>query len=59
MINSDIETLDTAAQDGAARRIVRSGSPGAIALAGVASVIVIAIWFAFYLLVFSPRVPGP
>lgn len=58
MINSEPDTLDSAAQDEAARRIVRAGSPGAIALAGMASLIVIAIWFAFYLLVFSPRVPG-
>ena len=59
MINSEVETLDAAAQDEAARRIVRSGALGAIALAGIASVIVIAIWFAFYLLVFSPRAAGP
>ena len=59
MINSEIETLDPAAQDEAARRIVQSGSLGAIALAGIAALIVIAIWFAFYLLVFLPRAPGP
>ena len=59
MINSEIETLDPASQDEAARRIVRSGSPGAIALAGLAALIVIAIWFAFYVLVFLPRAPGP
>jgi hypothetical protein len=37
-------------------RIVRAGPGGAVALAGIATLIVIAIWFAFYLFVFSPRV---
>lgn len=32
---------------------------GAAALAGVATAIVIAIWFAFYLLVFIPRATSP
>ncbi len=40
-------------------RIVRSGSRGAIVLAGIATAIVIAIWFAFYLLVFVPRATAP
>jgi hypothetical protein len=35
--------------------IVRSGPRGAIALAGLATFIVVAIWFAFYLFVFVPR----
>jgi hypothetical protein len=35
--------------------IVRSGPRGAIAVAGIATAIVIALWFAFYLLVFLPR----
>lgn len=37
--------------------IVRSGPHGAIAVAGVATGIVIALWFAFYFLVFLPRGP--
>jgi len=37
--------------------IVRSGPHGAIAVAGVATAIVIALWFAFYFLVFLPRGP--
>jgi len=37
--------------------IVRSGPGGAIAVAGIATAIVIALWFAFYLLVFLPRSP--
>jgi hypothetical protein len=35
------------------------GSAGAIALAGVATLIVVALWFAFYLLVFVPRAGAP
>lgn len=35
--------------------IVRSGPGGAIAVAGIATAIVIGLWFAFYLLVFLPR----
>jgi hypothetical protein len=36
-------------------RIVREGPRGAIALAGVATLIVVALWFAFYFFVFMPR----
>lgn len=35
--------------------IVNRGPGGALALAGTAVVIVLAIWFAFYFLVFVPR----
>jgi hypothetical protein len=35
--------------------IVRSGPRGAVAVAGIATTIVIALWFAFYWLVFLPR----
>jgi hypothetical protein len=35
--------------------ILRSGATGAVLLAGLATAIVMAIWFAFYLLVFMPR----
>jgi hypothetical protein len=37
--------------------IVRSGPRGAIAVAGIATAIVIALWFAFYFMVFLPRGP--
>jgi hypothetical protein len=42
--------------DDAVEAIVRSGPRGALAIAGIATAIVIALWFAFYLFVFSPRV---
>lgn len=35
--------------------IVRSGPRGALAVAGIATAVVVALWFAFYLLVFLPR----
>ena len=35
--------------------IVRSGPHGAVVVAGIATAIVIALWFAFYLMVFLPR----
>jgi hypothetical protein len=35
--------------------IVNAGPGGAIAVAGIATAIVIALWFAFYFLVFLPR----
>jgi len=37
--------------------IIARGPRGAIALAAVTTFIVVAIWFAFYLLVFMPRSP--
>jgi hypothetical protein len=38
---------------------LRSGATGAVVLAGLATAIVVAIWFAFYLLVFVPRAIAP
>ena len=35
--------------------VVRSGPKGAIAVAGIATLIVFAIWLAFYFFVFVPR----
>ena len=39
----------------AVESIVRSGPGGAIAVAAIATAIVVALWFAFYLFVFLPR----
>lgn len=41
--------------DDAVDEIVRTGPHGALALAGTATAIVIALWFAFYFFVFLPR----
>jgi hypothetical protein len=62
MLNSDPPTGigDTGAQqDADVNAILRSGATGAVVLAGFATAIVVAIWFAFYLLVFVPRAIAP
>jgi hypothetical protein len=46
---------DVPASDDDVDRIVAQGPRGAIALAGVAALIVTAIWIGFYFLVFLPR----
>jgi hypothetical protein len=45
------DTLEEAKVD----EIVKSGPGGAIALASIATAIVIGLWFAFYFAVFLPR----
>jgi hypothetical protein len=56
MLNSPAPApLDQAAEDAAIEQIVRAGPWGAIALAGTATAIVIALWFAFFFIVFLPR----
>jgi hypothetical protein len=54
MINSSPPQSSTT-EDEAVDAIVRSGPGGAVAVAGVATAIVVVLWFAFYLLVFLPR----
>jgi hypothetical protein len=49
-IPSSPETEDTRMDE-----IVRSGPKGAVVVAGIATAIVIALWFAFYFMVFLPR----
>jgi hypothetical protein len=66
MLNSDPAPVDGtgtsssgSTQDAAVNAAMRTGAPGAIALAGIASAVVVALWFAFYLLVFVPRAGAP
>jgi hypothetical protein len=60
MLNSPLpppagpETLDADIE-----AIVASGPRGAIVVAGIATFVVVAIWFAFYLFVFTPRAITP
>ena len=55
MINSELpEQIENSADD-RVNRIIAAGPGGALALAGVATALVVAIWFAFYLFVFLPR----
>ncbi len=56
MINSSSpQTSAAGTEDQSVEAIVRSGPRGAVAVAGIATAVVIALWFAFYVLVFLPR----
>jgi hypothetical protein len=55
MINSSSPQSTSDSEEDAVDAIVRSGPSGAIAVAGIATAIVLALWFAFYLFVFLPR----
>jgi hypothetical protein len=62
MLNADPAPTDAGPpqpEDKAVDAILRSGAKGGLALAGLATAIVIAIWFAFYFLVFVPRAGAP
>jgi len=63
MLNTDSQQTqgddDAAVDDAAVHAIIRSGSLGAIVLAGLATAVVVAIWLAFYFLVFLPRAIAP
>jgi hypothetical protein len=57
MINTDLpEQIETTADD-RVNRIVAAGPGGALVVAGIATALVVAMWFAFYLFVFLPRGP--
>ncbi len=56
MINSSSpQSSASVSEDESVDAIVRAAPGGAIAVAGIATAVVIALWFAFYLLVFLPR----
>jgi hypothetical protein len=62
MLNADPAPTDAGPphkEDEAVDAILRSGAKGGLALAGIATAIVIALWFAFYFLVFLPRAGAP
>ncbi|MGC2085471.1 MAG: hypothetical protein WA702_19175 [Bradyrhizobium sp.] len=52
MINSE---HPASADEQALDRAVAEGPHGALTVAGIATVIVVALWLAFYLFVFLPR----
>jgi hypothetical protein len=58
MIVSQDTSSSPDAEDARIDEIVRSGPKGAIVVAGIATAIVIALWFAFYFMVFLPRGPA-
>jgi hypothetical protein len=56
MINSSPpHTAASPSEDESVEAIVRAGPSGALAVAGIATAVVVVLWFAFYLLVFLPR----
>jgi len=55
MINSSPPPSPSRSEDAAVDAIVSSGPGGALAVAGIATAIVLALWLGFYLLVFLPR----
>ncbi len=59
MLNSPVVPSGDEARDAQIETIVESGPHGAMALAGIATFLVVAIWFAFYLFVFTPRAMTP
>jgi hypothetical protein len=60
MLNSPLSPSGAEeARDADIEAILEDGPRGAIALAGIATFLVVAIWFAFYLFVFTPRAMTP
>jgi hypothetical protein len=57
MIVSQDSPSSPETEDARIDEIVRSGPKGAVVVAGIATAIVIALWFAFYFMVFLPRGP--
>jgi hypothetical protein len=57
MIVSKDAVRSAETEDARVEVIVRSGPLGAVVVAGIATAIVIALWFAFYFMVFLPRAP--
>ena len=55
MINSSPPSATEPTSDEAIATIVRTGPSGALVVAGIATGVVIALWFAFYLFVFLAR----
>ncbi len=58
MINTEPSPAGPA-DDAAVDAVVRNGPRGAVVLAGLATAVVIGLWFAFYFLVFMPRSVTP
>jgi hypothetical protein len=55
MIVSQDSTSSAETGDARVDKIVRAGPLGAVVVAGIATAIVIGLWFAFYFMVFLPR----
>lgn len=59
MINSAPPLSAARPETQAVEEIVRAGPGGAVWVAGIATFIVIALWVAFYVMVFAPRGASP
>ena len=60
MLNSPLPSPGSVEpRDADIEAIVARGPRGAIAVAGIATFLVVAMWFAFYLFVFTPRAITP
>jgi hypothetical protein len=57
MIVSQNSPSSPETEDARIDEIVRAGPKGAVVVAGIATAVVIALWFAFYFMVFLPRGP--
>ena len=55
MLNSTLRPGRADASHDEVETVARGGPRGAVAVAGIATVIVLAIWLAFYLFVFVPQ----
>ena len=55
MTDSPTPDVANSADDAAVNAIVRRGPAGAFAVAGIATVIVVALYFAFYFFAYLPR----
>ena len=55
MINTDLPEQAESTADDRVDRIVAAGPGGALTVAGIATALVVGMWFAFYLFVFLPR----
>jgi hypothetical protein len=56
MINSlPPPETSSASEEESVETILRSGPNGALVVAGIATLVVLALWLAFYFLVFLPR----
>lgn len=54
-MTDDTESNDASRVEARVDEIVRSGPRGALAVAGIAVAIVVAMWFLFYFFAFVPR----
>jgi hypothetical protein len=55
MSESKHDSAADPSEDERVEQIVREGPHGALMVVGIATAIVVAIWFAFYFFVFMPR----